>query len=60
MKAECKQLELEEFIMEYIYRMSKRAYMETVKDAMVQGMTVEQYVTKTFGLLGKCIKVEIA
>lgn len=45
--------------MGYIYRMSGKMYMETVLDAKKCNMTVEQYVTETFGLLGKCAKVEI-
>lgn len=50
----------EDFIMEYIYRMSRKMYWETVKDAEDCNMTIEQYVTETFGIRGKCIKVEIA
>lgn len=45
--------------MEYIYRMSRKMYMETAKDAKDFKMTIEQYVTETFGLRGKCVKVEI-
>lgn len=45
--------------MEYIYGMSREMYLETVKDAKDCKMTVEQYVTATFGLRGKCVKVEI-
>lgn len=46
--------------MEYIYRMPREMYWETVKDARECKMTVEQYVTATFGIRGKCVKVEIA
>lgn len=46
--------------MEYIYRMSRKMYLETVVDAKECKMTVEQYVTATFGIRGKCVKVEIA
>lgn len=49
----------EDFIMEYIYRMSRKMYLETVADAKDCKMTIEQYVTSAFGLLGKCVKVEI-
>lgn len=45
--------------MEYIYRMSRKMYWETVKDAEDCNMTVEQYVTETFGLRGKCVNVEV-
>lgn len=50
----------EDFIMGYIYRMSRKMYLETVADAKDCKMTIEQYVTATFGLRGKCVKVEIA
>lgn len=46
--------------MEYIYRMSREMYQETVVDAKKCGATIEKYVTETFGLRRKCIKVEIA
>lgn len=46
--------------MEYIYRMSRKMYLETVADAKDCKMTVDQYVAETFGLCGKCVKVEIA
>lgn len=49
----------EDFIMEYIYRMSRKMYLETIADAKDCKMTVEQYVTATFGLCGECIKVEV-
>lgn len=49
----------EDFIMEYIYRMSREMYWETVAEAEDCKMTIEQYVTATFGLRGKCVKVEI-
>lgn len=45
--------------MEYIYRMSRKMYDGTLKDERKCKMTVEQYVTETFGLRGKCVKVEI-
>lgn len=45
--------------MEYIYKMSRKMYLETVADAKDCKMTVEQYITAVFGLLGKCIKIEI-
>lgn len=46
--------------MEYIYRMSRKMYLETIADAKDCKMTVEQYVTATFGIRGKCVKVEVA
>lgn len=49
----------EDFIVEYIYRMSSEMYWKTVADAKDCKMTIEQYVTATFGLRGKCVKVEI-
>ena len=49
----------EDFIMEYIYRMSRKMYEETLANAWKCKMTIEQYVTATFGLRGKCVKVEI-
>lgn len=45
--------------MKYIYKMSMEMFLETSKDAMESGMTIEKYVTKTFGLLGECVKVKI-
>lgn len=50
----------EKFIMEYIYRMSRKMYFETAANAKDCKMTVEQYITATFGLRGKCVKIEIA
>lgn len=50
----------EDFIMEYIYRMSRKMYWETIKDAHDCHMLITQYVTERFGLRGTCIKVEIA
>ena len=49
----------EDFIMEYIYRMSRKMYLETIADSKDCKMTVEQYVTATFGIRGKCVKVEV-
>lgn len=46
--------------MEYIYRMSRKMYLQTIANAKDCKMTVEQYVTTTFGLRGKCAKVEIS
>lgn len=45
--------------MKYIYRMSKDAYILAKIDARKSGMSVERYITEYFGLLGKCIKVEV-
>lgn len=45
--------------MEYIYRMSRRMYQEADADARKCKMTIEEYVTATFGIRGKCVKVEV-
>lgn len=45
--------------MEYIYRMSRKMFLETCEDARKDKMSVEKYVTVNFGLLGECVKVEI-
>lgn len=45
--------------MKYIYKMSRKMYQETLEDARKCEMTVAEYVTATFGLLGECVKVEI-
>lgn len=45
--------------MEYIYRMSREMYWRTLADVKDCKMSIEQYVTETFGLRGKCVKVEI-
>lgn len=46
--------------MEYIYRMSRKMYRETLVDAQKCKMTIEQYVTAIFGLRGKRVKVEVS
>lgn len=46
-------------MMKYVYRMSKEMFLETVIDARKAKMSVEEYVTSTFGLRGECVKVEI-
>lgn len=48
----------EDFIMGYIYKMSKEMYEEVIKEAKYSKMSVEEYVTATFGLVGKCVKVD--
>lgn len=45
--------------MKYIYKMSREMFWKTFADAEESKMTVEEYITKTFGLLGECVKVEI-
>lgn len=45
--------------MKYIYRMSKKMFLETLSDAKESKMSVEKYITANFGLLGECVKVEI-
>lgn len=45
--------------MGYIYRMSRGMYQKVLADAEDCKMTIKQYVEETFGLLGKCVKVEI-
>lgn len=45
--------------MKYIYRMSRQMFFETAVDARNANMTVEKYITATFGLLGECVKVEV-
>lgn len=46
--------------MKYIYKMSEEMFYKTLADAKDCKMTIEEYVTKTFGLLGERVKVEIA
>lgn len=45
--------------MKYIYKMSKKMFIETLTDASDAKMSVEEYVTTYFGIRGECIKVEI-
>lgn len=45
--------------MKYIYKMSRKMYHETAFDANRARMTIKEYITKTFGLIGECVKVEI-
>lgn len=43
----------------YIYKMSRDMYWATVFDAERCGMSITEYVTRYFGIIGECIKVEI-
>lgn len=45
--------------MKYIYKMSREMFWETAQDAWDSKMTIEEYITKTFGIIGECVKVEI-
>lgn len=45
--------------MEYICRMTTGMYWRTIADSYDCGMSVEEYITATFGLRGKCVKAEI-
>ena len=45
--------------MKYVYRMSRKMFLETLADAKGCGMCITQYITKNFGIIGECIKVEI-
>lgn len=47
-----------EDFMNYIYKMSRRMFIETLVDAKKSKMSIEDYVAATFGLRGKCVKVE--
>lgn len=42
----------------YIYKMSRMKYMITKRHAGEACMTIEEYVTETFGIRGTCIKAE--
>lgn len=45
--------------MKYIYKMSFSMYLELLRNALESRESVEEYITKTFGLLGECVKVEV-
>lgn len=44
---------------EYIYRMPEKIFLETAVWAEAARMSVEEYVTKYFGLLGRCAKIDV-
>lgn len=48
-----------EDFMNYIYKMSRAMFYETLIDARKSKMSIEDYVTAIFGLRGKCVKVEV-
>ena len=45
--------------MKFVYRVSFLTYCQIMHEARKSGMKETEYVTKNFGLLGECVKVEI-